>query len=107
MRFFAVAIFLMLLAFPVFAAENLTVIEGEITVIDGESIFLNGNKYSIVSERMTLVNPDLIETQCWFGDVNKHQIDFNTIRGVGYVDKALVTLDGEYVHKIEVIELLQ
>lgn len=107
---FIIAIFIFLFIFtatPVLA-EELAVVTGVITSMGEDHIVVDfGNKYSIVTDEMAAEDPSLEVTQCWVGDAIKKQITFKTILGVGYVDLAQITLNKNYVRKIEIIELFQ
>ncbi len=96
----------------VFSAEELSIIEGRIDLIEpGHITMSTGIKYQ-------LVNPDFdknleadsydFETTYWISDRDDpYQVDFNALAGVGYADKARITLQNNIVKKIEILDMQQ
>ena len=94
----------------VFAEKNISVIEGRINLIEQDYIVLNNQKYSVIHDTSEENETDnhIPEVECWAMDSPEpYKIDFATLYGVGYVDKARVTLKNGIVHKIEVLEMKQ
>ena len=93
-----------------FSAEEVSIIEGKIDSIELDHITIMGVEYKLVnpiSENAAETKYEF-ETTYWVGESKDlYQIDFNTLYGVGYVDKARVTSQDGIVHQIEVLELLQ
>lgn len=89
------------------AAEELFILEDAVTIIKQDSVVVGQDEYLIVTEEMAVENPELTVTEYWYGDKERHQTDFNTIYGVGYIDMAKVTIDNIYVRKIDIITLMQ
>jgi len=93
-----------------FSAEEVSIIEGKIDSIEPDHITMMGMEYKIVN---SVSDNDVetkygFETTYWVGESKDiYQIDFNTLYGVGYVEKARVTLQDGIVRKIEVLEMLQ
>ena len=93
-----------------FSAEEISIIEGTIDSIEPDHITMSGMEYKLIN---SISDNDAetqygFETKYWVGESKDlYQIDFNTLYGVGYVDKARVTLQDDIVRKIEVLELLQ
>jgi hypothetical protein len=87
-----------------FSAEEVSFIEGTIDSIEPDHITMSGMEYKLVNS----ISDNDTETKYWVGESKDlYQIDFNTLYGVGYVDKARVTLQDGIVREIEVLELLQ
>ena len=97
------------------AAERSTIV-GTIDLIEKDYISVGGKQYKLLnefSEQMTKIKYGF-ETEYWvfiFNDngipIRSYQVTFNTLAGVGYVDKAKVIFRNGMVSKIEVIDLQQ
>lgn len=88
-------------------AEELIVLEGAVDFISKDSIVIGTERYFIVTEKMAIENPKLIETEYWQGDKERHQTNFKTIYGVGHIDLAKIAIADSYVREIDIITLMQ
>ena len=105
----------MILCANAFAAGR-SVIVGRIDLIEKDYIRIDNREYKLLnefSEKRTKTRYRF-ETEYWvwvFNDngrpVKSYQVNFNTLAGVGYIDKARVTLKQGFVGKIEVLDLQQ
>ena len=97
------------------AAER-SVIAGRIDLIEKDYIFMDGKQYKLLnefSERIDKIKYGF-ETEYWFwvlndngSPVRSYQVNFGTLAGVGYIDRARVTLENGIVRKVEVLDLQQ
>jgi len=97
-------------------AEGRSVIVGRIDLIEKDYIRIDNKQYKLIND----FSEDKIkikygfETEYWvwiFADngklVKSYQVNFRTLAGVGYIDKARVFIDKGIVRKIEVLDLQQ
>ena len=97
------------------AAERSTIV-GTIDLIEKDYISVGGKQYKLLNEfsdEMIKIKHGF-ETEYWVlvsndngTPVRSYQVNFNTLAGVGYVDKAKVIFRNGMVSKIEVIDLQQ
>jgi len=76
-------------------------IRAEITAVSNDGISLaDGSEYKVVKQRTHKHKKTVVVAR-------GNEIDFSNLLGVGYVDDALLTVDGKTVTRIEVIRLDQ
>ncbi len=96
------------------AAGKTSVLEGYIERIEKDYIIMNDTQFKLINE-FSAPNDKILygfETEYWVWvfdsegrSVRSYQVNFQTLAGVGWVAKARVTLQGNVVLKIEVLDM--
>ncbi len=84
-----------------FSAPKFAVIEGRIDLIKQDYIVIENRKYFVISSASYKKEPE-----CWVVQpTERYQTTYKTLRDIGYVDKARVTIKDGIVHKIERLDM--
>ena len=103
---------IMVLSVPAFVAGKTTIVEGTIEFITKDYIIMNDTQFKLINSSDEDSKKKYgFETEYWLMDYDRQgrllgafQVNFKTLGDVGWVAKARVTLQGNIVRKIEVLD---
>lgn len=103
---------IMVLSVPAFVAGKTTIVVGTIEFITKDYIIMNDTQFKLINSSDKDSKKQYgLETEYWLMDYDRKgrllgafKVNFETLGAVGWVAKARVTLQGNVVRKIEVLD---